>query len=190
MSTQQNTDSALLWTQGKAETLLTTPVLTVTQVPATSSDGLHGDYIVMDAKDWCIVIPDTGRSFLLVKQWRHGERALSIEFPGGVIEKGEEPEKAAARELLEETGCKAGKLTHLGTMNPNPALMSNHIHVFLAEELTDTGCQNLDKDEYVTFFERDKKEVLRNMGSKEYPHALMSAALMLYMQHTMLHDGQ
>lgn len=179
-------DKALIWTQEPAQTLLTTPVLTVTQVPATSADGLKGNYIVMDAKDWCIVIPDTGSSFLLVKQWRHGERALSIEFPGGVIETGEAPEKAAARELLEETGCKAGKLTKLGSFNPNPALMSNHVHVYLAEELEKTGAQNLDEDEYVSYFERDKKEVLRNMGSKEYPHALMSAALMLYIQKTML----
>ena len=186
MGTRGKDEKSLLWTQGQAERLLTTPVLTVTQVPATSADGLKGDYIVMDAKDWCIVIPDRGSSFLMVKQWRHGERALSVEFPGGVIESGEAPEKAAARELLEETGCTAGKLTPLGTFNPNPALMSNHVHVFLAEDLHDTGRQHLDEDEYVAYFEEDKKEVLRNMGSKAYPHALMSAALMLYVQKKML----
>lgn len=179
-------DKALIWTQGTPRLLLTTPVLNVNQIPATSADGLTGDYIVMDAKDWCIVIPDTGKSFLLVKQWRHGERALSIEFPGGVIENHESPEAAAARELKEETGCIARKLTKLGSFNPNPALMSNHVHVFLAEDLQQTGRQQLDDDEYVSYFEEDKKEVLRSMGSKAYPHGLMSAALMLYVQHCIL----
>ena len=185
-NTNSTADDNLLWTQGKAQTLLTTPVLTVTQVPAKSASGLQGNYIVMNAKDWCIVIPDTGSTFLLVKQWRHGEKALSIEFPGGVIESDETPEQAAKRELLEETGCKAQKLTKLGSFNPNPALMGNHVHVFLAEDLQQTGKQQLDKDEFVSYFEKDKKEVLHAMGSKEYPHALMTAALMLYVQRVLL----
>lgn len=176
----QQKDDALLWAQGEPTELLQTPVFTVTKVPATSAEGVHGDYFVMDAPDWVIVIPSTETSFLMVKQWRHGERALSIEFPGGVIERGEAPEAAAARELMEETGCKAGSLTYLGSMNPNPALMSNHTHVFVAENLHNTGAQSLDADEFVSAFELPKAEVLAKMGSKEYPHALMSAALMLY----------
>ena len=178
--TAQKDDKALLWTQGEPSELLKTPVFTVTKVPATSAEGVHGDYFVMDAPDWVIVIPCTETGFLMVKQWRHGERALSIEFPGGVIERSEESEAAAARELLEETGCKAGALTYLGSMNPNPALMSNHTHVFVAENLQRTGSQHLDADEFVSAFELTKAEVLAKMGSKEYPHALMSAALMLY----------
>lgn len=177
-------DAALLWTQGEPCPLLKTPVFTVKKVPSTSAEGVTGDYFVMDAPDWCIVIPDAKTGFLMVKQWRHGERALSIEFPGGVIERGEAPEKAAARELLEETGCKAGSLTYLGSMNPNPALMTNHTHVFVAENLENTGSQNLDEDEYVAAFEVPKSEVFEKMGTKEYPHALMTAALMLYRRYT------
>ena len=100
-------DEKLTWTRGKKTTLLKTPVLDVTTIESTASDGLKGDYIVMDAPDWVIVIPDAGDTFLLVKQWRHGENALSIEFPGGVIERDETPEQAAARELAEETGFAA-----------------------------------------------------------------------------------
>lgn len=180
----QQEDAALLWTQGESIELLRTPVFTVTKVPATSAEGVSGDYFVMDAPDWVIVIPRTERGFLMVKQWRHGEHALSIEFPGGVIERGEAPEVAAARELLEETGCRAGVLTHLGSMNPNPALMSNHTHVFIAENLQNAGSQHLDADEFVSAFELSEAEVLAKMGSAEYPHALMSAALLLYRRYT------
>ena len=80
----------------------------------------------------------------MVKQWRHAHNGLSIEFPGGVINKDEEPEIAANRELEEETGYKAGKLTYLGCANPNPALMRNRVHFFVAEDLQGNGEQNLD----------------------------------------------
>ena len=181
-------DEKLLWSEGKKTILLKTPVLDVTSIESTSSDGLKGDYIVMDAKDWAIVIPDAGDSFLMVKQWRHGEGALSIEFPGGVIEPKESPEEAAARELKEETGFTAGKLVKLGSMNPNPALMSNHVHVFAAFDLQSTGEQHLDDDEYVNYFKMNKKDVYAKMGTKEFPHALMSAGLLLYRNYIDSHE--
>ena len=181
MKNTASNDSSLVWTEQSRRTLLTTPVMTVTETESTASDGQKGNYIVMDAKDWAIVIPCSGTKFLMVKQWRHGEKALSIEFPGGVIETGEAPEAAAARELKEETGYTAGKMTKLGSLNPNPALMSNHVHVFLAEDLHKTGSQQLDSDEYVHYMELEQTEVLDSLGSPLCQHALMSSAAALYM---------
>ncbi|MCK9171181.1 MAG: NUDIX hydrolase [Treponema sp.] len=181
----QNDDDALVWTEQCRKKLLKTAVMTVTETESTASDGQKGCYIVMDARDWVIVIPVIGTKFLMVKQWRHGEKALSIEFPGGVIETGEEPEKAAARELREETGYTSKRLIHLGTMNPNPALMSNHLHIYIAEELKKTAEQQLDNDEYVHYLEKEQEEVLDRIGTKEYPHALMASAAALYMRYKM-----
>lgn len=175
-------DKSLIWTEKSSRELLETPVMTVTETTSVSPDGQTGNYIVMNARNWVIVIPVKNDSFLMVKQWRHGERALSIEFPGGVIDDGEEPEIAAARELKEETGCTAGKLTLLGAMNPNPALMSNHVFVYLAEDLSAPSEQSLDDDEYVNAFELPQKSVINGMGTKEYPHALMASALSLYLK--------
>jgi NTP pyrophosphohydrolases including oxidative damage repair enzymes len=181
----QTDDSALVWTENRRQVLLKTVVMTVTETESTASDGQKGRYIVMDTKDWVIVIPVSGSKFLMVKQWRHGEKALSIEFPGGVIDSGESPEKAAARELVEETGYTAERLIHLGTMNPNPALMSNHVHVYAADGLKKTDTQHLDDDEYVHYLEKDQNEVLDNLGTPDYPHALMAAAAALYMRYRM-----
>jgi len=176
-------DSKLVWKEGKAEELLKTVVCTINKKHNIASDGTEGDYIVMDAPDWVIVIAEHNNNFLMVKQWRHAEAGLSIEFPGGVIDKGEKPEEAARRELEEETGYKAGKLTKLGTVNPNPALFSNHVHFYLAEELEATGKQHLDKDEFINCMELTKKEVLQGMGTLEFPHAMMGMALSLYIKH-------
>lgn len=176
-------DEKLKWKTLNEKLVLKTVVFDVTVHENQSSSGVKGDYYVMKAPDWVITIPEKDGKFLMVKQWRHGEKALSVEFPGGVIDKGEEPEVAAARELLEETGCKAGKLTKLGKVNPNPALFSNHVHIFLAEDLTPTGKQELDADEFINCMELSKKEVMEGMGTEQFPHGLMAMALCLYMKH-------
>ena len=176
-------DNRLKWKTKSTKTILNTVVFDVTEQRNCASDGTEGDYIVMNASDWVIVIPKIGENFLMVKQWRHGEKALSVEFPGGVIDKGEKPEAAALRELEEETGYKVGKLTKLGVENPNPALFSNHVHFFLAEDLTPTGHQHLDDDEFINYLELPIKTVIQAIGTKEFPHALMGTALALYFKH-------
>lgn len=173
----------LRWDPKEKKELLKTAVFTVNQVTSNSPDKKSGNFIVLDAPDWCIVIPELENDFLMVRQWRHGENSLSIEFPGGVIEKDESPEKAAMRELLEETGYKAGKMTYLGKANPNPAIMSNHIYFFMAQNLIPTGKQHLDNDEYINYMKIPKNEVFNKFGDEEYSHALMMSALFRYFMH-------
>ena len=120
---------------------------------------------------------------MLVRQWRHSAECLSLEFPGGVVDGGEDAATAARRELKEETGFEAGKLTHLGTVSPNPALFKNQFHVYLAEELRQTGTQSLDSDELLTYELMPTDEVIRGYGKGEFAHALMGTALMLYLQY-------
>ena len=183
-------DEKLKWTCGEKKSLLKTVVFDVTSSTNTYKNGtdtVQGDYIVLDAPDWVIVIPEIAengqepKSFYMVKQWRHGSKCLSVEFPGGVIDKGEAPEAAARRELLEETGCRAGKLTKLGEVNPNPALFSNKVHVFLAQELECTDKQNLDSDEFVNVIKVPVEQIKKDMGTEQFPHALMCTAMMFYL---------
>ena len=140
-------------------------------------------FSVIETKDWAIVIPvvetQEGKKFVMVRQWRHSSKCLSLEFPGGVFEPGENSEEAAARELYEETGYKPQKIKKLGEFSPNPAIMSNTVHFFLAEDLTSSGKQELDDDEYVEVVLVNADEVIQGMGKPPYVHALMGTALAL-----------
>ncbi len=179
---QKFNDSQLEWTSGNKQILLKTPIATVCQTSSTAFDGRQQDFISIDSRDWVAVIPVKNENFIMVKQWRHGENNLSIEFPGGVIDDGESPLEGAVRELKEETGCIANKMLYLGKVNPNPAFMTNHFHVFAAFDLQETNVQTLDDDEYLNYFELPQSEVYKKMGTSEFPHALMGCALMMFRQ--------
>jgi len=82
---------------------------------------------------WVNVVALTHRDELvMVRQFRHGAHAVTLEIPGGMVDPGESPAEAAARELLEETGYRAGRLASLGSINPNPAIFTNRCHMQVA----------------------------------------------------------
>lgn len=147
-------------------------------------DGKSGRFIVLDAPDWAVVIPvivREGRRYLVaVQQFRHGAGVSMMEFPGGVVEPGEEPGAAVARELLEETGYRAERVTRLGSCSPNPAFMSNTFHVFVAEGLSLVAGQKLDEHELVDVIEVPEDELLQRIGEAPWGHALMVGAALYY----------
>lgn len=174
------TENELKWTVESEEQALHTPVFDVLVQHEVASTGLRGDYIAVSAPDWVMVIPELGDEFIMVRQYRHASKALSLEFPGGVIDRGEAPAQAAARELYEETGMRAGRLIALGVCRPNPALFDNRFHVYLARDLVSVGEQQPDDDELLSCLHIPKEAVLSGFGSGEMTHALMGAALAFY----------
>ena len=176
-------DERLIWQTNREELLLHTPVFDVIGQEERSADGITGTYVAMEAPDWVMTIPVYRDCFVMVRQWRHAYKGLTTEFPGGVNDTGEDPAKTAVRELVEETGFLAGKLTHLGTCSPNPALFRNRFHVYLAEDLTPSGTQHLDEDEVLRWSLVPIEEVIAGFGSEEYAHALMGTALTYYLRY-------
>jgi len=80
-------------------------------------------------------VDDAGR-VALIRQFRHAAGGFLWELPAGVLDQpGEAPEACAGRELLEETGLRAGRLTHLGTILTTPGFTDERIHLFLGQDL-------------------------------------------------------
>jgi ADP-ribose pyrophosphatase len=102
-------------------------------------NGSESDWYVTVGKNVVITIPilDKG-GILLQRAYKHGCGEIVHEFCAGIIENGEEPEAAAKRELLEETGYTAKQWKQLGQFYSNPTGSQSVYHVFLA-----TGCQKV-----------------------------------------------
>ena len=178
----------LKWKTKSNKKVLHTPVFDVYSQHEMAPNGLEGDYVAIDAPDWVVVIAVHEDNFILVRQWRHGEGRITLEFPGGVADPGEEPSQTAVRELEEETGYRAGKVTCLGRVSSNTALFRNHFSVFLAEDLVQTGQQHPDPDELIRYEEVPIREVLMRYGDDELTHAYMGTALAFYLRRGLLSD--
>ena len=101
--------------------------------------------VTVSLRDWVVVVARAASGELvLVEQYRHGVDRLTLEPAGGIIDPGEEPAKAALRELVEETGygLEGAEPELLATVHPNPALSENTAFLFLVR-----GVQKLKEPE-------------------------------------------
>lgn len=136
--------------------------------------------VIVDADDWANVVALTPDDHVvMVRQWRFGSRASGLEIPGGVVDKDETPERAAIRELEEETGYRPASVESAGWMWPNPAHFTNRQHTFIARgcERVHDGSPDGGEDLVVELVPRAAIPGLIRSG--EIRHALHIAALHL-----------
>ncbi|HWP50482.1 MAG TPA: NUDIX hydrolase [Clostridia bacterium] len=107
-----------------------------------------------------IVAFDEEGKLLMVRQYRYPVGQELLELPAGKIDPGETPLQCAARELQEETGYCARKLTELGRVYPAAAYDVEMVHLYYAEGLTPVQ-QNLDEDEFLSVEHVDFDEAVR-----------------------------
>jgi ADP-ribose pyrophosphatase len=142
-----------------------------------STDRAHTFYRI-DSSDWVNVVPVTpSGEIVMIRQYRHGSRSITLEIPGGLVDPGEAPAVAAARELLEETGYRGVPPEPLCAINPNPALFGNTCHSFVIRNaLPVAPIENGATEETVVeLVDRAKLRTLLEAGQIE--HALVLVAL-------------
>ena len=131
------------------------------------------------------VIPLVERSgaepeVVLVRQWRYAAEAPTLEIPGGIVDPGESPAGAAARELLEETGYRAARVELLGTVHPNPAILANRCSTFLATGLERVGEPEGDGEEHIEVTLVPASALPSLVARGEITHSLVIAAFYLW----------
>jgi ADP-ribose diphosphatase len=136
--------------------------------------------MVLRAPDWVNVIArDADGGVLMVRQWRYGIGAPTLEIPGGMIDPGESDRDAAERELWEETGYRAAAWTRLGEVHPNPAFLANRCSTWVAEELTRLGEPPGDGEEELLVERIPLAEIPALVERGKISHALVIAAFYL-----------
>ena len=134
--------------------------------------------VVIAAPDWVNVLALTPEGeAVLVRQFRAGIHADTLEFPGGMVDPGETPAEAAARELEEETGFVAARWTALGACHPNPGIQENRLHTFLAHDCRRAAAPRPEPGEDIRVELVPAASLRARVASGEITHALVLASM-------------
>lgn len=170
------------WKTLDSEYLYRRPWLTARRDKVQLPDGrVHDEFYILEYPEWINIIARTeDGSFVLVRQYRHGTQEVLTELCAGVVEPGEDPEAAAKRELLEETGFGGGIWRKFDVYAPNASAMTNHSHTFIAEGVKRMAEQHLDDTEDVAVLILDADELLALLQNGEIKQTTMAAPLWHY----------
>lgn len=175
------------WKITQQEDLLRTVPFTVQKL-VLEQDGrpLSHAFHRLASPDWANILPitDDGQA-VLIRQPRAGAMSMILETPGGAVDANEsEAASAAERELEEETGYISRRITHAGSINPNPALFQNRIHFYLAEgcHLNENRRHFPDASEQIEIVLVPLAELEDRVARGEINHALSALGIFLCMR--------
>lgn len=138
-------------------------------------NGAEERMVILEGRDSANVVALTSdNQMLLIRQFRFGIGADTLELPGGLMEAGEELQDAAARELIEETGYSSENWEYLGKVPSNPVFMDSYIHHWVARDVQYSQAPALDDGEAVALVFLPIEKVLDMLlaGEFEHPHTV------------------
>lgn len=125
-----------------------------------------------------IALEDEEGRFFFVSQWRYAQNEVTLEFPAGKKEEGEDPLTTAKREVIEETGYEGTDWRYLGKMYPTPAYDTEVIDLYYAKCGRFCG-QHLDSDEFLNVSRYTLDEMMEKVLAHEVPDAKTMTMLLL-----------
>lgn len=139
---------------------------------------IKDEYYVLEYPTWVNMVAITAdEKILFVKQYRHGAGQIMVELPAGVVEDNEEPEVAARRELLEETGYAFDSIEYICELFANPATSGNLTYTYLLRGGKKVQEQELDSSEDIEVVEMTIAEAKQFLFDNKIGQALHSSAL-------------
>ncbi len=146
----------------------------------------HGEqgqatFFVIENPDWVNIIALTkDTQVVLIEQFRHGTEETVLEIPGGMVDQGEQPAKAARRELREETGFTSDEFVLLGRSRPNPAIQNNWIYHYAAFNCEKNAKTSFDENESITTKIASMTEIDEYIERGDISHSLVLTAFYRY----------
>jgi ADP-ribose pyrophosphatase len=142
---------------------------------------VHDYYVIHLADAVHVVALTPDEEVLLVRQFRAGSGRDSLEIPGGLVDPGEDPCTAGARELLEETGYAGDPPELLGTLWSNPSLLTSRISTIVIRNARLVAEPAPDHHEELTIERVPAREIPRLIRSGRIDHALVVAGLLWWL---------
>jgi 8-oxo-dGTP pyrophosphatase MutT (NUDIX family) len=195
------------WKLLNSEYLVDAPWLKVAKETCELPNGkVIDDFYTLWQPDWVLILARTTEGkWVMTEQYRHGTGKIELEFPAGIIDKGETPEQAAARELQEECGygiekqcvslSEASKMrsrtgldsstplrsaqndtiSYLGSFPVNPDRHRGKFHVVLIDGVVKGGSTHFDSTEDIESLLLSDEDLQKKMADGSFNHPLQIA---------------
>ena len=195
------------WKLLSTEYLVNAPWLKVAKEKCKLPNGkVIDDFFTLWQPDWVLILARTKEGkWVTTQQYRHGTGKIALEFPAGIINKGEEPEQAALRELQEECGyivdsrklevdsteskqtisslvsdkpslvSRLSSLVYLGSFPVNPDRHRGKFHVVFIDSVVRAGTTNFDETEEIESSELSDEELQAKILDGTFNHPLQIA---------------
>jgi len=142
-------------------------------------NGKHYTAEIVEHRGAIVILPIDNDEVIFIRQYRYPLKDYILELPAGTLEPGEEPEKTAQRELIEETGYKSHKLELLGSFYASPGYTTEILYAFLATNLEKTTPKPEEYEE-IKILRVNLDEVPLIIARNEIRDAKTLATFMLY----------
>ena len=195
------------WKLLNSEYLVDAPWLKVAKETCELPNGkVIDDFYTLWQPDWVLILARTAEGkWVMTEQYRHGTGKIALEFPAGIIDKGETPEQAAVRELQEECGygiekqcvtlSEASKMrsrtgldsstplrsaqndtiSYLGVFPVNPDRHRGKFHVVFIDGVVKGGSTHFDSTEDIESLLLSDEDLQKKMADGSFNHPLQIA---------------